>query len=90
MATSAARSEVAVVVVRGKLRAKHVNTCSYDLEAATRVEIRVPNSCHINSGRLYEPNDVENIVLCALEVEIINVHVFTHPPGLVYYVLHMI
>ena len=30
------------------------------------------------------------MVLCALEVKIINVHVFTHPPGLVYYVLHII
>jgi len=90
MAASAARSDVVVVVARGTLRAKHVNTCSYDLEAATRVEIRVLNSCHINSGRLYEHNNVKNMVLCALEVKIINVHVFTHPPGLVYYVLHII
>ena len=54
MAASAARSDIVVVVVRGTLRAKHVNTCSYDLEAETRVEIRVLNSCHINSGLLYE------------------------------------
>jgi hypothetical protein len=31
----------------------------------------------------------KNITLCALEVEIINVHVFTHQPGLIHQVLHI-
>ena len=45
--------------------------------------------CYMDRGRLYELNGIKIIVLCALEVETINVHVFTHPPGLVYYVLHI-
>jgi hypothetical protein len=40
--------------------------------------------CHMDRGRLYEPIDVKIIALCALEVEIINMHVSTHQPALVY------
>jgi hypothetical protein len=71
------------------LRAKHVNTCSYDFEAATRVEILVLQCSHIDRGHLYEPIGIRIIVLCALDVEIINVHVFTCQPSLVYYILHI-
>ena len=44
---------------------------------------------HIDIGHLYELNGIKIIALCALEVEIINVQVFTHQPGLVYSVLHI-
>ena len=71
------------------MRAKHVNTCSYDLEAPTKVDLRVLKLCHMDRGHLYEPIGIKNITLCALEVEIINVHVFTHYPGLVHQVLHI-
>ena len=66
------------------MRAKHVNTCSYDIEAAARVELRVLDCCHIDRGRLYECNGVRIIVLGALKVEILNVHVFAHEHGPVY------
>jgi hypothetical protein len=64
-----------------KSRAKHVNTCLNDLEARTRGNLKVLKICHLDRGRLYEPISVKNIILCALEVEIINKHVFTLHPG---------
>ena len=45
--------------------------------------------CHIDRGNLYELSGIKIIALGALEVEIINVQVFTHQPGLVYSVLHI-
>jgi hypothetical protein len=36
---------------------------------------------YIDRGRLYKLNGVQIITLCALEVEIINIHVFTRQPG---------
>ena len=42
----------------------------------------------VDRQRLYEHNGVKTIVLCGLQVEIINIHVFTHHPGLVHHVLH--
>jgi len=45
------------------------------------VAISVVGHCYIDRGRLYELNGVKIITLCALEVEIINVHVFTRQPG---------
>jgi hypothetical protein len=56
----------------------------YDFEAATRVEFRFLYLFHIDRGYLYEPSGIKIIVLCSLEVEIINVHVFTRQPALVY------
>jgi len=44
----------------------------------TMVDLRVLKSCNIDRRHLCEPIGVKKIVLCALEVEIINVHVFTH------------
>jgi hypothetical protein len=72
-----------------KLRAKHVNTCSNDLEATTKINPRALQISHIDRGRLYELNDVKIIVLYALEVDIINKHPFTHYPGLVHQVPHI-
>ena len=48
------------------------------------VELGGIGSCYMDIGRLYELNDVKNIVLCGLEVEIINVHVFAHNHSPVY------
>jgi hypothetical protein len=63
---------------------KHVNTCSDDLEAQTRVHLRVLQGCYIDRGRLYELSGVKNISVCALEVEIISVHVFAPQHGAFY------
>ena len=71
------------------MKAKQVNTCSYDFETATRVDIIVLKCCHLDRGRLYERSGIKIIALCALEVKIINVQVFTYQPGLVYSVLHI-
>ena len=43
----------------------------------------------MDRDRLYECNGAKIIVLSALQVEIINIHVFTHHPGLVHQVLHI-
>jgi hypothetical protein len=32
----------------------------------------------MDRGHLYELNGVENIIICGVEVEILNVHVFAH------------
>ena len=67
-------------------------TCQYmfiSLRGSKRVEIILLEICHISRGHLYEPNYIKNIPLCAPEVEKISVHVFTHQPGLVYYILHI-
>ena len=89
LAVSAAGSR-SVVVARGtKLRAKHVNTCSDDFGAPARVELRDVRLCHTNGGHLCEPGGVKIIVLGALEVKIINVHVFACQLGPIYYVLHI-
>jgi hypothetical protein len=40
---------------------------------------------YLDRGRLYELNGAKNIVLGGLEVEIINIHVFTSTGHLVYY-----
>jgi hypothetical protein len=85
----AASSGVAVVVERESVAAKHVNTCSCHVGAATRVDLRVIINCYIDRGHLGELNGVKNIVLSGLEVAIINVQVFAHQPCIVYYVLHM-
>ena len=37
--------------------------------------------CYLDRGRLYELNGVKIITLCALEVEIISVHILTRQPG---------
>jgi hypothetical protein len=59
-------------------RAKHVNTCSDDFGAPARVDIRALLLFHIRRGRLCEHNGLKNMFVCALEVEILNVHVFAH------------
>ena len=51
--------------------------------------LRGMGRCHMDRGHLYERNNVKNIVLCALQIEIINVHVFDHKHGSFYYVLHI-
>ena len=71
-----------LLLCEGTPRAKHVNTCLYSLWEVTEVALRVIGPCYIDIGHLYELNGVKIIVLCALKVEIINVHVFTHQPGL--------
>jgi len=48
------------------------------------VGLRVILHCYTDRGCLCELNGVKINVLCALQVEILNVHVFTHPQGLVY------
>jgi len=88
-AAFAASSGVAVVVERESVTAKHANTCSCHVGAATRVDLRVMIHCYIDRGRLGELNGVKNIVLSDLEVAIINVHVFAHQPSIVHYILHM-
>ena len=45
--------------------------------------------CNIDRGRLYEHFGVKKMSICALEVEILNVHVFAPQHGRIYYVLHM-
>lgn len=50
----------------------------------TTVVFRVIIHCYMDRGRLYELNGTKNIVLGALEGEIINAHVFTPQPGLIY------
>ena len=42
---------------------------------------------YMDRGHLYKRNGVKIIVLGALQVEIINIHVFTQHPGLVHQVL---
>lgn len=71
-----------VVVARGKSEAKYVNTCLHYFWVVTVAELRVRE-------HLYECNGVKNIVLGALEVEILNVHAFAHEHGLVYKFLHI-
>ena len=39
---------------------------------------------YIDRGRLYELNSVKNIMLCVLDVEILNVHVFAPQHGRIY------
>ena len=39
---------------------------------------RVMTHCYMDRRRLYELISVKNILVRALEVEILNVHVFTH------------
>jgi len=78
------------VVVDGRtnttssLRAKHINTSSYHFWAVTMNELSIIMHCYMDRGCMYERNGVKKIVLCGLQVEIINIHVFTHHPGLVY------
>ena len=48
------------------------------------VALRPVGHCYIDRGRLYELIGVKNMFPCALEVEIINEHVFAHQPGLVH------
>ena len=67
---------------------KHVNTCLYHCWAVTADEFMVVIHCYIDRQRLCKRNGVKVIVLCGLQVEIINIHVFTHYPGLVHHVLH--
>ena len=62
---------------------------SYDFGSPIMVDLRLLKLCNIDSSRLCEPIGLKNIVLRPVEVEIINVHVFTHQPGVVYYVLHI-
>lgn len=81
------RQQYSVIIV---VMSVQVERCSYDLEAATRIEIWVLQCCHTDRRRVYEPCGVKNIVLCVVEVTIIDVHVFTHQLGLFYYVLHVI
>ena len=66
-------------------RAKYVNTCSYDFGAPAMVQLRVIRPRYIDRGRLYELNGAKIIVLGGLEVEIINIYVFTSTGHLVYY-----
>jgi len=82
-AVSAACSRLVVVVERRMMGAKHVNTCSYHLCTVIMVELRAIINCYIDVGRLCEPNSVKIIFLRALQVEIINGHVFTRQLGLV-------
>ena len=51
--------------------------------------LRVIIYCYMDGDHLYEHNGVKIIILGALQVEIINIHVFTHHPGLVHPVLHI-
>ena len=51
--------------------------------------LRVIGPHYIDRGRLYELIGVKIISLCALEVEILNVHVFAPQHGQIYYVLHI-
>jgi hypothetical protein len=88
-AADAARGRLVVVVERSSLQAKHVNTCSYYICAVIMVDLIAIIHSYMDRGRLCEPNGIKIIVLRALQVEIINGHVFTHRPGLVYYILHI-
>jgi hypothetical protein len=63
---------------------------SYNSWAVGRVYLRVIKFHYIDRARFYELNGAKIIILGGLDVEIINVHVFAHEPGLVYYVLHII
>ena len=67
---------------------KHVNTCLYHCWAVAADRLMVVIHYYVDRQRLYECNGVKIIVLCGLQVEIINIHVFTHHPGLVHHVLH--
>ena len=64
-----------------KSQAKHVNTYSYHFWVVTLVRLMAIIHCYMDSGHLYKLNGVKKFVLCALEVDIINVHVFTRQPG---------
>jgi hypothetical protein len=44
---------------------------------------------YIDRGHLYECNGVKIIMLCALDIEIINIHVLTRHSGRICRVLHM-
>ena len=41
-------------------------------------DLMVITHCYMDSRRPYELNDVKNILVRALEVDILNVHVFAH------------
>ena len=75
--------------MKSSLRAKHVNTCLYLICTLIVVNLRDMIHCYIDRGRLCELNSVKIIILCALQVEIINGHVFTRQLALVYYILHI-
>jgi hypothetical protein len=58
------------------------------MEVSTAVDLKDIYISYIDIRRLYEHNGVNQIVPGALEVEIINRHVFTLHPSRIYYVLH--
>jgi len=61
---------------RGKVSSQTCQHMFISLWAVTMNDPMVIIHCYMDSRRLYELVDVKNILVCALEVNILNVHIF--------------